>query len=125
MHRGISIFCAGFFALLLAAGTLNAQTPPAAQPALAPAPKLEPLPEIAPPEGVSDADLEPQVTVTHRNGDTIEETRINGTIVWIKVTPPHGRSYYLIPTAAGSNTYIRSNSFDPSLSVPMWVLFTW
>jgi hypothetical protein len=31
--------------------------------------------------------------------------------------------YYLVPQSGG--TFIRRNSLDTSLSVPMWVLFSW
>ena len=88
-------------------------------------PKLEPLPEIPPPEGITDADLEPQITVRQKDGDKLEEARINGALVWIKVTPRHGVPYYLIPTGHGANTYLRANSLDTALSVPMWQLFSW
>ncbi len=38
-----------------------------------------------------------QVTISQTKGETVEEARVNGTLVWIKVTPRHGRPYYLIP----------------------------
>jgi len=87
-------------------------------------PVTEPLPEIPPPPNVEDAELAPEVTITQRDRETIEEARVNGVIVWIRVTPRHGRPYYLIPTAGG-NMYIRRDSLDTTLKVPMWVLFTW
>jgi hypothetical protein len=85
---------------------------------------LEPLPEIPPPPSLDDADLGPQITITQKDRETIEEARVNGTVVWIRITPRHGRSYYLIPTGGG-NTYIRRDSLDTALKVPMWVLFSW
>jgi hypothetical protein len=99
----------------------------AAMPAGAAAPEppaLEPLPEPPPPPDLDNADLEPQITITQSNGETREEARVNGTLMWIKVTPRHGRSYYLIPNLGG-NTYIRRDSLDTGLKVPMWVLFSW
>lgn len=100
----------------------------AAAPACAAAPEqppaLEPLPEIPPPPDADNADLEPQITITQRNGETREEARVNGTLLWIKVTPRHGRAYYLIPNQ-GDNTYVRRDSLDTGLKVPMWVLFSW
>jgi hypothetical protein len=87
-------------------------------------PATEPLPEIPAPPNAEDAELGPQVTITQRDRDTVEEARVNGIIVWIRVTPRHGRPYYLIPTGGG-NTYIRRDSLDTALKVPMWVLFTW
>jgi hypothetical protein len=44
-----------------------------------------------------DPDLEPQVTIKRKEGETVEEARVNGHLIWIKVTPRHGKSYYLIP----------------------------
>jgi Protein of unknown function (DUF2782) len=90
----------------------------------APPPALEPLPEIPPPPNLEDAELEPQITISQNKGETVEEARVNGTLIWIKVTPRHGRSYYLIPNGGG-NTYIRRDSLDTGLKVPMWVLFSW
>ena len=88
------------------------------------APVTEPLPEIPAPPYAEDSDLAPQVTISERDRETIEEARVNGILVWIRVTPRHGRPYYLIPTGHG-NTYIRRDSLDTALKVPMWVLFTW
>jgi hypothetical protein len=129
--------CAGLCILLATAGGVAAQTAapppmPAAAPSPPPAPraqpapeKLEPLPEIPPPEGVENAELEPQITVVQKNGDRVEEARVNGALIWIKVTPRTGVPYYLIPTGQGANTFVRANSLDTALSVPMWQLFTW
>lgn len=106
--------------LSLAAGNAFAQSaaPGAAGKAQQLPPKLEPLPEIA-----GDTELEPQVTITRKEGETVEEARVNGKLVWVKVTPSHGRPYFLIPDAGG-HTYIRRDSLDTGLKVPLWVLFT-
>lgn len=123
-----SLSCLTAAAWLVAAGVALAQTAPpspaaAAQPPAASAPpKLEPLPEIPPPPGVADADLEPQVTIKSKDGETVEEARVNGRLVWIKVTPRHGRPYFLVPDGGG-NVYIRRDSLDTGLRVPLWVLF--
>lgn len=86
-------------------------------------PVLEPLPEIPAPPGTDDA-AAPQVTVVQKDRETVEEARVNGIIIWIKVTPRHGRPYYLVPDGGG-NMYIRRDSLDTGLKVPMWVLFSW
>jgi hypothetical protein len=89
-----------------------------------PPPKLEPLPEVpAPPEIAGDADLEPQVTITRKDGETVEEARIGGRLIWIKVTPRHGRPYFLIPDAGGQ-LFLRRDNLDTGLRVPLWLLFT-
>ncbi len=102
---------------MLAAGFALAQPAP-------PPPPLEPLPEIAPPPGVAaDEDLAPQVTIRQRQGETVEEARVNGRLMWVRVTPRHGKAYYLIPDHGG-NEFIRRDSNDTALKVPLWVLFT-
>ena len=93
-----------------------------AQPA-PPPPNLEPLPEIPPPPGVAEsAELEAQVTITRREGEVVEEARVNGQLKWVRVTPVHGRSYYLIPDPAGQGM-IR-DPHGTGLRVPLWVLFS-
>jgi hypothetical protein len=93
---------------------------PAAADAVPPPPKMEPVPEIAPPPGVSDADMEPQVTITHRGQDKIEEYRIKGTVYMVKVTPRIGKPYYLIPSPSGQ--MVRHNDLSPNFVVPMWMI---
>ena len=106
----------GFAVALAAAGAALAQ--PGATTKDKSPPALEPLPEVA-----GDAELEPQVTITRRKAETVEEARVNGRLVWVKVTPVHGRPYYLIPDG-GEYTFIRRDSLDSGLKVPLWVLLT-
>ena len=109
-------------ALFAAAGLVLAQSAPLPPPP--PPPKLEPLPEIPPPPGAGiagDPELEPQVTITRKEGETVEEARVNGRIVWVRVTPRHGKPYFLVPDGAG-NVFIRRDSLDTGLRVPLWLL---
>ena len=117
MNRLRSMVTVTAFALLQGAGAAHGADP------VTP-PVLEPLPEIPPPPNLEDAELEPQITITQKDRETVEEARVGGAIIWIKVTPRHGRPYFLIPTGGG-NTYIRRESLDSALKVPMWVLFSW
>ena len=107
-------------ALLAVAGTAFAQPapPPAAPPPPPPPPNLQPVPEAA-----GDAELEPQITITRRETETVEEARVNGRLMWVKVTPRHGRPYFLIPDGTDFG-FIRRDTFDTGLKVPLWVLFT-
>ena len=117
----LCIVATGCAALSFAIGVALAQSTapaPAAGARNATPPKLEPLPEVA-----ADTELEPQVTITRREGETVEEGRVNGKLMWVKVTPPHGRPYYLIPDAT-EGTLIRREGFDPALRVPLWLLFS-
>jgi hypothetical protein len=98
-----------------------------AQPA--PAPKSAPPPpvDLAPPplpDIASDPELEPQVTIIKKDTETVEEVRVNGELKYIRVTPRYGKSYYLVPSGNGQ-TYLRYDSLDSGLKVPMWLLFSW
>lgn len=114
-------------ALVAEAQGNNAPPAPAQPPAPAPPPPPLPAAVTPPPlpadRGDTDADEAPQVTVIHRDQQVVEEVRINGQLRYIRVTPPHGRPYYLIPDAAGG-TFARRDSIDSTLMVPLWVLFT-
>lgn len=106
---------------LLATALLGISLPLAAQQP----PKLEPLPEPPPPPpGVAlDPALEPQVTITKRGEDRVEEYRVNGRLYAMKVTPPHGVPYFLIDTN-GDGSMVRRDSLDSGLRVPQWVIGT-
>ena len=92
-----------------------AQAPP--PPPVDPAPP--PLPDFS-----GNAEAEPQVTIIRGDAEVREEVRMRGELRYIRVTPRGGgRPYYLIPDGNG-NTYIRRDSLDPALKVPMWVLFS-
>ncbi|MDP3037634.1 MAG: DUF2782 domain-containing protein [Rhodocyclaceae bacterium] len=83
---------------------------------------LQPLPEPPPPPpGLVDPALEPQVTITKRGEDRVEEFRMGGKLYMIKVTPPHGTPYYLIDPK-GDGGFVRQDVGDKTLSVPMWVI---
>ena len=95
--------------------------------------QVQPPPPIPPPGTeaaqqppafrTTDPDLEPQVTIIRNEAESREEVRMGGELKFIKVTPRHGVPYYLVPQSGG--TFQRRNSLDTSLSVPMWVLFSW
>ena len=88
------------------------------------APKLEPLPEPPPPPVTLDQDpgVEPQVTITKKGADKVEEYRINGELYMMKVTPPHGVPYYLMKEDQDAG-WSRMEGPNPPLIVPKWVLF--
>jgi hypothetical protein len=104
-----------FLAALLFAGGVGAQQG---------RPDLQPLPEPPPPPGVSDPELEPQVTIRKKEGDTIEEFRVGGRLVMIKVTPAHGVPYILTDSKGDGSFTNRRDSLEVPPGVPMWVLFT-
>jgi hypothetical protein len=85
------------------------------------APKLVPVPDIPPPPGIVDPGLEPQVTITQKGEDKVEEYRVRGRLYMLKVTPPHGRPYYLIDER-GDGVFNRHDLLNPTFQVPMWVI---
>ena len=115
----------GLFVLVLGWTVCAAQGAPPLPP---PPPKLEPLPEAPPPPppppaAENDPELEPQVTIIRRESETIEEFRVKGQLTMIKVTPRHGRPYYLVADGA-EGAFVRRDSLDSGLRVPLWVLFS-
>lgn len=88
-------------------------------------PKLDPVPEPPPPPpGMQDDVDEPQVTITRRGEDRVEEYRIRGKLYMVKVTPPHGVPYYLVDQA-GEGQFVRQDGPGNPMSVPMWVIKSW
>ena len=98
---------------LVAAGAVAQQPPP----------KLEPLPEAPPPPLIRDGADEPRVRIAPQEGDRVEEMREGGRVVMLKVTPPNGIPYYLMDLT-GDGTFIRRESLDPGIRVPMWTIKT-
>ncbi|MFY9329341.1 MAG: DUF2782 domain-containing protein [Georgfuchsia sp.] len=85
-------------------------------------PDLQPIPEPPPmPAGMSDEDLEPQVTIIKRGEDKVEEYRLAGKLYMIKVTPPHGVSYYLVDEK-GDGVMARRDTLTSGTRPPMWVI---
>ncbi len=84
-------------------------------------PRLEPLPEAPPPrEGAPE---EPRVTIRPQEGDRVEEYREGGRVKILKVTPRDGPPYYLVDTT-GNGNWMRRDSLDDGVRVPMWILRT-
>jgi hypothetical protein len=86
-------------------------------------PKLEPLPEPPPPPPMSPVEG-PAVRIPVQEGDKIEEIRQGGRVVMLKVTPPNGPTYYLVDTT-GNGNWMRRDSLDDGVRVPMWPIHTW
>ena len=84
---------------------------------------LQPVPEPpAPPPGLEpDPAMEPQVTILKRGTDTVEEFRVGGKLYMVKVTPAHGRPYYMIDER-GDGKFARQENFDTGIRPPMWVI---
>jgi hypothetical protein len=88
---------------------------------------LQPLPAVPPPPpemAPFDAALEPEVTIKKREGETVEEHRINGKLYMIRVIPENGVPYVLIDRQGDGEFTTMETPGSPALSVPMWVIGT-
>jgi len=87
---------------------------------------LEPVPE--PPELPDPLEtgenIEPVVTIVHKEDAVIEEYRVNGALYMVKVTPAIGPSYYLIDNNGDGNFGSRRHELDQVI-VPQWILYRW
>jgi Protein of unknown function (DUF2782) len=81
--------------------------------------KLEPLP---PPPAMGNAtDEEPEVTITKKTEQTVEEYRVGGRLYMIKIIPKVGKPYYLVDDQ-GDGKFSRQESLDSGLRPPRWVI---
>lgn len=88
-------------------------------------PQPPPMPESvdeAPPQ--QDEELQPEVTITKRGGDVIEEYSINGQVYMVKITPSKGLPYYLMDTDGDGSLETRRNELE-NPEVVKWRLFSW
>jgi hypothetical protein len=92
-----------------------------AQPAEPPASSVEDRPPALIP--LDDA-VEPQVTIREREGEIVEEYRVNGRLYKIRVTPLRGEPYILIDHRGDGSFVLHDGPGTPGLSVPQWVIGT-
>jgi hypothetical protein len=84
-------------------------------------PKLEPLPGPPPLPAMSGPE-DAAVRIPVQDKLTVEEVhRIAGRVVAIKVTPPGGKPYFLVDPD-GSGNWMRRDSLDTGLRVPLWLI---
>ena len=83
------------------------------------APPPPPLPAVG-----SEDSLEPQVTITKRGDDKVEEYRINNRLYMIRVTPGGGGPPYYLVDLNGDGSWERRDTLGSGLRVPMWVIHT-
>jgi hypothetical protein len=107
-----------FLLILAFAGGALAQGKPPPR-----APKMEPLPEAPPPPPIPGPD-EPSVRIPVQESDKVEEIRDGGRVIALKVTPVGGRPYYLYDTT-GNGNWMRRDSLDDGVRVPMWPIKQW
>jgi hypothetical protein len=107
-----------FLLLLAPLGTLGMiHFVGAAEPANVPPPP--PIPKESTASETPDDELQPEITITTRNGQKHEEYRVNGRLYQIKVTPRRGAPYYLIFDEQGRS---RRSELESGVVPPSWVI---
>ena len=97
-------------------------TPVFAQAPATPAPPPA-VPDAQPPGLIPiDSSIEPQVTIRRRDGEMVEEHRVNGKLYKITVHPENGAPYTLIDQRGDGSFVPFDAPGSPQLSVPMWVI---
>lgn len=66
---------------------------------------------------------DPEVTIRQDGDKTIQEYRQNGFLYAVKVTPKHGKPYFLVRADGTSPNFIRSD--QPDMLIPQWEIFKW
>jgi len=66
---------------------------------------------------------DPDVTVRQDGDKTIQEYRQNGFLYAIKITPKHGKPYFLVRADGTDDNFIRSD--QPDMLIPAWKIFEW
>ncbi len=108
---------------LMPFASVQAIEPPPEDTAPLPLPGPE-QPEIPPPVE-SGRNMDPDITITRRGTDTVEEYRINGKLYMVKIKPSIGPPYYMIDSDGDGNLDVRKSDVTREMSVPSWVLFSW
>ncbi|MGH8419326.1 MAG: DUF2782 domain-containing protein [Pseudomonas sp.] len=66
---------------------------------------------------------EPDVTIGKDGDNFVQEYKANGFVYAVKITPKHGKPYFLVRADGTSGQFIRSD--QPDMLIPQWVLFSW
>ncbi len=66
-----------------------------------------------------------EVTIRKEKDRMIEEYRVNGKLLQIKITPKHGYPYYLIDTDADGTFDVRSSEAWKNTTVNTWKIIKW
>jgi hypothetical protein len=75
--------------------------------------------------GVTDADLEPTITLREPEGATVEEYRVNNRLYRVKITPAVGAPYYLVDEDGSGDMAWHRGGSQLEANIPQWVLLSW
>lgn len=74
---------------------------------------------------VTDADIQPSVTLREYDNRTVEEYSVNSNVYMIKITPNVGAPYYLLDEDGSGDMAWNRGQPERSLQVPQWTLIRW
>ena len=88
--------------------------------------RVPPPPPISGPDAAAaeESNLEPQISIIEKDGEEIQEYRVNGKLYKIKVKPKVGPEYELIDDD-GSCAMKHQDNMGPNIKVPQWVIKQW
>jgi len=66
-----------------------------------------------------------EVTIIKTEERVVEEYRVNGRIVQVKITPKNGYPYYLIDTDGDGTLDVRSSEAFKRTTVNTWKIYQW
>ena len=69
--------------------------------------------------------IEPDITIIHKDKQTIQEYRKNGLLYMVKIVPDVGPAYYLIDTDGDGNMDVRGSDLDKGTNINQWKLLEW
>lgn len=76
-------------------------------------------------DAVDNAGIEPEIIIRDEKEKRIEEYRVGGRIVMLKVTPKKGVVYYLVDTDGDGLLDTRESELPSDVLVPQWKVFQW
>ena len=108
---------------LMLATTGTPPTTPETAPAPAAASGDAPIPKKL--QGPPSEETTPTVTIrSSDNGDRIEEYRLGGRVTMVRITPAHGKSYYLYDDD-GNGRLDRTDADKNTVSPVYWTIYEW
>jgi len=96
----------------------------AEEPSLEQPPAVPEVPELPAPVQ-SGEEMAPDITITRKGTDTIQEYRRNGRLYMVKVQPQVGPPYYLLDTNGDGRMDVKKNDLDKTSNINQWLLFEW
>ncbi|QWF71286.1 DUF2782 domain-containing protein [Methylomonas paludis] len=89
------------------------------EPAAVPEPPELPMPVH------SGEEMEPDITITRKGEETIQEYRRNGKLYMIKIIPQIGPAYYMLDTNGDGQMDVKKNDMDRNTNINLWNIFQW